>query len=126
MRPIKFRLIQDKKIVGYLRLKNGWTQFQAIGRENWYYPCDFKWTDAEQFTGRLLSDSTIEIYEGSRVNLIVEDGGQDYKYAGTIVWYNSDSCFSIKLDTDEDGVYPNPLADYGDHELEIIHDKEKP
>ena len=52
MREIKFRLLNGNEIVGYLRLKGGWTQFQAIGRDDWYYPCNFKWTFAEQYIDR--------------------------------------------------------------------------
>lgn len=44
-----FKLKKDGKTVGYLKLAKGWTQFQALGREDWYYPCDFAWHTAHLF-----------------------------------------------------------------------------
>ena len=44
-----FKLKKDDKTVGYLKLAAGWTQFQILGRNDWYYPCDMKWTSAHPF-----------------------------------------------------------------------------
>ncbi len=57
MRETKFRLICNNKIVGYLKLEKGWTQFQEVGSDDWVYPCSFKWEKAEQYTG--LKDKNI-------------------------------------------------------------------
>ena len=46
-----FKLMKDGKAVGYLRLKDGWTQFHSTNfeKDQWYYPCGFKWTSAHSF-----------------------------------------------------------------------------
>ena len=44
-----FKLKKNGETVGYLKLAKGWTQFQSLGRNDWYYPCDFAWHTAHPF-----------------------------------------------------------------------------
>jgi len=61
-----FKLKKDGKTVGYLKLANGWTQFQRIGRDDWYYPCDFKWNTAHPFVTKDKNGK--DIYKGDETN----------------------------------------------------------
>lgn len=54
-----FKLKKDGKTVGYLKLADGWTQFQRIGRDDWYFPCDVKWTSAHPFVTKDKNDKDV-------------------------------------------------------------------
>ncbi|KKL47422.1 hypothetical protein LCGC14_2335700 [marine sediment metagenome] len=72
-REIKFRLLLDNSIVGYLQLYEGWTQFRAVDETEWSYPCSFKWEKAEQFTGLKDKDGNdLDWWEGDIILAITE------------------------------------------------------
>ncbi len=98
MREIKFRLIIDKKIVGYLRLKDGWTQFQAIGRKDWYFPCNFKWELAEQYWGKDCNNN--DIYVNDRVVPHASSNRTD-AMRGIIIFDEEEGTYRVDVGTEE-------------------------
>ena len=72
-----FKLKKDGKTVGYLKLADGWTQFQRVGRDDWYYPCDFKWISAHPFVTKDKNGK--DVFAGDKLQS--KDGLRKYEVA---------------------------------------------
>ena len=117
-----FKLKKDSKMVGYLKLASGWTQFQSLGRIAWYYPCDFKWTSAHQFVTKdkngkdVFAGDEVLVYRGR------ENIGEGYVFFNDrFLWWTVNNSSQ-----GNDRGYPQDWSQLTlcDVDVEIIEEKE--
>lgn len=103
-----------KKTVGYLKLADGWTQFQVLGRNDWYYPCDMKWTSAHPFVTKDKHGKDVFVGDKAFAKIWMEDL-PIHRIVGEIIYYNCGYC----IQTPTTYYHLNDLKD-----IELIEDRE--
>ena len=99
-----FKLKKDGKTVGYLKLAKGWTQFQHLDFDNWYYPCDFTWDTAYPFVTKDKNGK--DVFARDRIRRIngepcfIEWFAEECRY----VLHNNDNYYDIDVLELEQGI----------------------